>query len=485
MAKAAEAVTALTLLRRKRNIQVVQVTNTPEDKETQSSAINGSSFETPSLPYLPFLLSPAKNVVSSYDCSPNTHRGNIQQHYTHANTNTNANTNANTNTNASTSKSQESELLRRGVGGLGENKSLLPSWLMLPSCGLVELSGAAGAGKTQICLSLCISCVLSSCQRLDLNGSVDKATRSSSSRHSHNSNSSNSNSNSNSSNGNNNSSNSNKTRSTTNNNASAHAKDILEAMYISMGEGTSPAKLAHRLNQMLSLRLQTRVKLSQQQSHCSKQEVNRLRLDYLKRIHTRQLNTRQDFEQFLMHDLEPILQRQRQEQRQRLLELKNFKHGDERQLRRLGIIVLDSLAGLYRIAEDDGGQDTTPSKEYYMHRSAMFYTIAAQLKRLSERYGVYFVVVNQVTASFDHGVIPSLGLSWSNCVSERYFVFRREDSGRGGGGGGGGLYSGANANTYDNASRRKFWRGIKLLTSATWGRQEATFRIEPAGVVLV
>ena len=46
-----------------------------------------------------------------------------------------------------------------------QNQNDLPKWLVLNKSngnGIIELSGEAGAGKSQLCLSLCVSCILSS-----------------------------------------------------------------------------------------------------------------------------------------------------------------------------------------------------------------------------------------------------------------------------------------------------------------------------------
>merc|ERR1712150_397727 len=76
---------------------------------------------------------------------------------------------------------------------------------------------------------------------------------------------------------------------------------------------------------------------------------------------------------------------------------------------------------------------------YYVQRSQDLFTIAAQLKYLSDRFSVAIAVLNQVTATasaaIDNGekrkgidrklvVVPALGLTWSNCVNHRYILSR-------------------------------------------------------------
>ena len=451
---AAEAVTALTLLRRKRKLNQVEV--------TENNGCNKQNSElAPSFPSLSFLL-PSKEACSAaheYANNPCIH---------------------------SSSRGVRAPLrVSLGLGAL-EDVNQHWQWLRLP-VGVSELSGAAGAGKTQICLSLCISCVLSD---LRAHRSISESRSRSHYRQ--------------------------EQKHEEHKTENEEPEEALEALYVSMGEGTSSAKLAHRLNQMLSIRLSqthhpinshTPVTVSPQRlTHMhtigkEKAQEEDERLMYLKRIQTRQICTQEEFQQFLMVDLEPMLQHH-SHLRSRLPLEESHSHSQSHSRKRIGLIILDSLAGLFRIPDEGLGEGSyssnntssrhkheEASKNYYIQRSATFYTIAAQLKRLSERYGVCFVVVNQVTCSLNLGqdsstIIPSLGLSWSNCVSERYFVHRREGAREGEA-----LASHKHAHAQDSdagstGTPRKFTRGIKLLTSATWGTHEAKFRIEPMGVIL-
>lgn len=64
---------------------------------------------------------------------------------------------------------------------------------------------------------------------------------------------------------------------------------------------------------------------------------------------------------------------------------------------------------------------------------------SAQLRRLSDEYGVSFALANQATAALSNrsglggggcssnNMVPALGLSWSNCISTR-FILRRSES---------------------------------------------------------
>ena len=143
---------------------------------------------------------------------------------------------------------------------------------------------------------------------------------------------------------------------------------------------------------------------------------------------------------------------------------------------RFGVIVLDSIAGIFRDydtttttmnnynqknnhnSNDTNQQLTTSSSssssssssftkaKYYAKRSELLYTISSHLKKLSFTYNVHIIIVNQVTTDFinnyynhhhhkrrkmDHidnnGVVrmkPALGLAWSYCVNDRFILSR-------------------------------------------------------------
>jgi len=147
-----------------------------------------------------------------------------------------------------------------------------------------------------------------------------------------------------------------------------------KALYLSLGEGTTQPKLAQRLGQMAGSSL-----------------------DPLQHILTRIVHNQDDLLELLMGDLPTMLQQY------------NFR-----------IVVLDSIAGMFRVPETSIAQ-----------RSETLFRVASILKKLSAQYNVPVVVVNQVTASFsakNDAVLPALGLSWENCVNTSHLLARTETS---------------------------------------------------------
>ncbi|TFJ82171.1 hypothetical protein NSK_006500 [Nannochloropsis salina CCMP1776] len=104
-------------------------------------------------------------------------------------------------------------------------------------------------------------------------------------------------------------------------------------------------------------------------------------------------------------------------------------------LGKIRLCVIDSMSALFR-------GEFSLSKGDTLERAKMIFTMAKQMKRLSDRWGLPFVVTNQVTADFaaatfgvweggnadvvGDGVQPALGLSWSNCVHTRFLLSRRD-----------------------------------------------------------
>jgi predicted ATP-dependent serine protease len=146
-----------------------------------------------------------------------------------------------------------------------------------------------------------------------------------------------------------------------------------KALYLSLGEGTTQPKLAQRLAQMAGSSL-----------------------DPLQHIFTRIVHNPDDLLELLMGDLPAMLQQH------------NFR-----------IIVLDSIAGIFRVPETSIAQ-----------RSETFFRVASILKKLSDQYNIPVLVVNQVTASFsaNNAVLPALGLSWEHCVNTSHLLARTETS---------------------------------------------------------
>lgn len=102
------------------------------------------------------------------------------------------------------------------------------------------------------------------------------------------------------------------------------------------------------------------------------------------------------------------------------------------------IIVIDSIAALFRSDFDNTGSDLR-------RRSSLFFEISGAFKSLANRYGLAVVVTNQVvdliggecegmngvrignlSGLFSSGrrIGPALGLGWANCVNTRLFLSR-------------------------------------------------------------
>ncbi|CAB1118285.1 unnamed protein product [Ectocarpus sp. CCAP 1310/34] len=108
------------------------------------------------------------------------------------------------------------------------------------------------------------------------------------------------------------------------------------------------------------------------------------------------------------------------------------------------LVVIDSIAALFRSDLGCGRGDIG-------ERSRLLGRLSQQMKRLGDRHGAAFVVVNQVTAKFGSstiggggggqgtmggvggsggggggGSVPAMGLLWSQCINTRFKVRRRD-----------------------------------------------------------
>ncbi|XP_020231987.1 DNA repair protein XRCC3 homolog [Cajanus cajan] len=101
------------------------------------------------------------------------------------------------------------------------------------------------------------------------------------------------------------------------------------------------------------------------------------------------------------------------------------------------IIVIDSIAALFRSDFDNTGSDLR-------RRSSLFFRISGGLRRLARGFGLAVVVTNQVVDFIGEGevrvgnlgnglyssgrrVCPALGLAWAHCVNSRVFLSRDEN----------------------------------------------------------
>ena len=266
-------------------------------------------------------------------------------------------------------------LLHQGEGGV------LPLEL-----GITEIAGLAGCGKTQIGLGLCVSCAMQ--RQREETGTENRFT------------------------------------------GNAPASQIRHrhhtALYVSLGEGTTQARVAQRLHQMAAQR-------------CIDPG------DVLKCILTRFIRNEDEFLMFIMNEL-PLM----------------FTQSS------IGVIVLDSIAALFRVSQ------TRHTSTTYAKRSGVLFQVAAQLKLLSDLHQVPIVVINQVTTSLEaNKVIPALGVSWASCVNASYMLSRTE-----------GTCVRAVVQSEQRENQPMFMRTISLVRSSSSAPLSVSFRIVACGAIV-
>jgi len=189
-----------------------------------------------------------------------------------------------------------------------------------------------------------------------------------------------------------------------------------KAIYISMGEGVSESQRAYRLNQMYTSRRLTLDTYS---------AVNTHDLDTsLSRIISKSIYNEEDFHEWLYQQLPGMLSRHNAPLDIQPSTAWNNSNNNKLQEERIGVIIIDSMAGLFRVSDEN---QSSTSSSWYVRRSGILFQAAAQMKQLSVQYSVPFVVVNQVSASEQGISIPALGFSWSYCLNSRYLISRREE----------------------------------------------------------
>lgn len=239
--------------------------------------------------------------------------------------------------------------------------------------GITELSGEGGSGKTQICLSLCVTCVMMPpLYQFD--------------------------------------SDSNQYASKTN--------QYYTALYISMGEGIRSTTIARRLEQMV-------------QSRLDRTYPNNYVERFLSRIGLISLRNEEEFLDFVDHDLPSILEHKHHHpQRHR-------KH-QRSQSQKISLLAFDGIAGFFRFSDPLFQQFQKSNSTFHQQRGSRLLHISSQLRKLSDLYNVPILITNQVTASIPSsdtpslstspgGDLPALGLAWSNCVSTRYILQRKDE----------------------------------------------------------
>jgi hypothetical protein len=216
-----------------------------------------------------------------------------------------------------------------------------------------------------------------------------------------------------------------------------------------MGEGVSEAQRAYRFDQIHSSR---------------RQILDTGDLDTaLSRILSRSIYNEEEFHEWLYQQLPDMLSLHNSHSTDIYSSTIDKAHEE-----RIGVIIIDSMAGLFRIP------DQKQSSSWYVRRSGLLFQAAAQLKKLSFQYHVPIVVVNQVSASEQGPSTPALGLSWSHCVNCRYLISRREE-----------YVSSKDDEGQQQQGRTRFIRRIQLLFSPQFpSLLDCSFIIDNAGCKL-
>jgi len=293
--------------------------------------------------------------------------------------------------------------------------------------GITELSGEGGSGKTQICLSTCVTCVMTPLLYPTPSSSVNGNSAPN-------------------------------TTAATNNicNTQRNQQQNINhytSIYITMGEGIPPASIARRLEQMV------RTRLYNQMGNCNTNidEREKKVKDILSRIGLLSIRNEEEFVEFVEVDLPRILAQQKQQQQPKqrtnnpyLRQQQQQQHAT--QTTKIGLIAFDGIAGFFRFS--DPTYQHSRNSMFHFQRSSKLLQISSQLRKLSNVFDVPILITNQVTASipptvaggsgsnsFDmvsasmlatssvggyQNTLPALGLIWSNCVSTR-FILQRKD----------------------------------------------------------
>eukprot|EP00970_Alexandrium_tamarense_P004665 scaffold779_cov205-Alexandrium_tamarense.AAC.4 len=314
-------------------------------------------------------------------------------------------------------------LFSRCSGGGGSNEQSVPIGQSTPhhqqqpnegiwelGTGITELSGEGGSGKTQISLSLCATTAMT--PLINDNNSQ----------------------------------------------GATHCTSI----YITMGEGIPSSKIAMRLEQMVRARRENmheqcnnahKVNISNNGNFFNTGREEEEIKQILSRIWLLSIRNEEEFIELVESHLPQMLEQQRQYQQQlqqqTAMNNHNHHHQNEQQpadpisSARIGIIAFDGIAGFFRFSDPLLSFTTSKSSNSLFHRqrSSKLFQISSHLRRLSDVYDIPMLITNQVTASIaegggdgggvvastqEHGVVPALGLIWSNCVTTRYILQRKE-----------------------------------------------------------
>eukprot|EP00956_Cyclotella_meneghiniana_P009261 scaffold12733_cov74-Cyclotella_meneghiniana.AAC.3 len=259
---------------------------------------------------------------------------------------------------------------------------------------ITEISGEGGSGKTQTCLSLALDCVTRRCD----------------------------------------------------NNDNADTSIAATAVYITTK--SSPATLASRLRNMLHTRLLNDMTSSYTDNNnntppTTADKMSAMIQSTLEHIYLIPTTNEEQLLDFITVSLEQLF---------------TFHNDNDNtnnnNATKIGLIVLDDIASLYRFADaplydDDGvnnyhytqtsSSSLRSSNAFVRERTGDLWRISSTLRHLAFRYSVPVIIVNQVTSaiqslslqpsyihSLEHGgVLPALGLVWSHCVGMRVMLCKK------------------------------------------------------------
>ena len=281
--------------------------------------------------------------------------------------------------------------------------------------GITEISGEGGSGKTQVCLGMCVSCVMT--MRFPRPGSFDRddGMRPASA------------------------SDDADAGTGVDDRRSGVPDGHYVAIYASMGEGTRPAIIARRLEQMVHARLNAG---RGGPGRDEDREAATRRI--LSRIVLVSIRNEDEFADFVDGDLPNLLDRADGDRGDG-----GGRHRDGRRARtNVGLVAFDGIAGFFRFSDPLSFQQCQPgaNSAFYQRRGSRLLRISSRLRELSDAHDVPILITNQVTAfaadvgtnpsssssspTRDDGeirwAVPALGLAWSNCVTTRY-ILRRTD----------------------------------------------------------
>ena len=257
-------------------------------------------------------------------------------------------------------------------------------------------------------------------------------------------------------------------------------KYFYRAMYVSMGEGAPQSQIARRLRQIVGARIKCGVDgdnigdMESAESEMRKTWIESM----MQRILIRSVRNEEEFRDLLEREIPKVLE----SSSSTVVTENNVDTTSTISAGRVGLLILDSIAGIFRLPDVSdgngmGGQNfQTPSLSsassswssrgaFYRWRSSILFDTSSTLREISDRYGCAVVITNQVTSvpGYRH-MVPSLGLAWSSCVNSRYLLTRVSG------------YSNGNVDESDNMMNQGQDREVEQhLRKSSQGRKESNY----------